>query len=159
MNNIILKRIAIPVACIAASAAITSCVQPATPQPNVTGAQQAPNNQYAVPGLNAQQPNQQQYQIPQNPGYQPQVTGQAPYQPLPGVPSQPIVEIPSPAAPNLTPTFQSVPSGSVYDVVRGDSLWAISRKHGVSVEALQQANGLTDTNIWAGQKLNIPAGN
>ncbi len=49
-------------------------------------------------------------------------------------------------------------SGSgVYTVQRGDSLSAIARRYGVTVEALMSANGLNNPNsIFAGQALNIP---
>ncbi|MFC5385992.1 peptidoglycan DD-metalloendopeptidase family protein [Aquamicrobium segne] len=49
----------------------------------------------------------------------------------------------------------TVASGG-YLVQQGDTLSAISRKSGVSVAALQQANGLADGNIRIGQKLTIP---
>ncbi len=53
---------------------------------------------------------------------------------------------------------ESKPSGVVeYLVKPGDSLWGISRKYGVSVEAVAQANGLGDTGaIRAGQRLRLP---
>ncbi len=44
-----------------------------------------------------------------------------------------------------------------YIVEPGDTLWAIATRHGVSLQALMNANGITDANvIWAGQKLVIP---
>ena len=55
---------------------------------------------------------------------------------------------------NTPDTGQSV----TYTVQRGDTLAAIARKYGVSMAALQQANGLKNPNlIWVGQKLVIPA--
>ena len=43
-----------------------------------------------------------------------------------------------------------------YSVQRGDTLAAIARKYGVSMAALQQANGLKNPNlIWVGQRLVI----
>jgi hypothetical protein len=43
-----------------------------------------------------------------------------------------------------------------YRVRRGDSLWTISRRHGITVEALQQENGLRSARVMAGQILRIP---
>ena len=44
-----------------------------------------------------------------------------------------------------------------YAVAQGDSLYKIAKAHGVSVEALQQANGLTSGKLKIGQPLRIPA--
>ena len=99
------------------------------------------------------------YGVPQSSGevgtYTP-ATSAAPYQPLPGVaqtstPSYtpaPTYVSPSPAAPTL--------SGNSYEVVAGDSLWALSRKFGTTVEAIQAANAMTTTTIRTGQALIIP---
>ncbi len=46
-----------------------------------------------------------------------------------------------------------------YTVQRGDSLYLIGQKYSVSASQIQQANGLTSTTIYAGQKLIIPAAN
>lgn len=46
-----------------------------------------------------------------------------------------------------------------YTVASGDTLWGIARKHGVSVAALREKNGIAQTNIRVGQKLSIPSGN
>ena len=57
-----------------------------------------------------------------------------------------------------TPTPAPQPAAtSVHTVVRGDSLWAISKKYGVSVDAIKQANGLTTDVAVLGAKLKIPA--
>lgn len=46
-----------------------------------------------------------------------------------------------------------------YVVERGDSLWKIARKFGVSVGAIASANSLSNVNlVFVGQKLTIPAG-
>ena len=44
----------------------------------------------------------------------------------------------------------------IYSVRPGDSLWLISRKYGVTVEALMKLNNLHDTLIYPGQQLKIP---
>lgn len=49
-------------------------------------------------------------------------------------------------------------AGGTYTVVAGDTLSAISRRTGVSTEALKQANGLPSGLIRIGQTLTIPAG-
>jgi LysM repeat protein len=59
------------------------------------------------------------------------------------------------------PNYASVvpSSGSTsqsYKVRRGDSLWTIAKKFGVTVVELKQANGLRSSTIRVGQKLTIP---
>jgi murein DD-endopeptidase MepM/ murein hydrolase activator NlpD len=54
---------------------------------------------------------------------------------------------------------QSVTAGGAYKVQEGDTLSRISRKTGVSIAALKQANNLQDGAIRIGQALTIPAGN
>jgi hypothetical protein len=44
-----------------------------------------------------------------------------------------------------------------YRVRRGDSLWSIARRHGVTVDTLKEANRLNGSRIYAGQTLQIPA--
>ena len=54
------------------------------------------------------------------------------------------------------------PEGSgnnFYTVVKGDSLWSIARKFGVTVEALRDANNLTTDVLSVGQVLRIPGSN
>ena len=47
--------------------------------------------------------------------------------------------------------------GGTYIVRRGDSLWRIARKHGISLKALQRANGIRGRSlIKPGQRLIIP---
>jgi LysM repeat protein len=46
---------------------------------------------------------------------------------------------------------------ATYRVNRGDSLWSIARRHGTTVERLQQLNGLRSSRIIAGQRLTVPA--
>lgn len=48
------------------------------------------------------------------------------------------------------------PEPVVHTVERGDTLWAISQEHGVSVADLKSANALTGDTIDVGQELIIP---
>ncbi|MEA3340043.1 MAG: LysM peptidoglycan-binding domain-containing protein [Chloroflexota bacterium] len=49
-------------------------------------------------------------------------------------------------------------SGVVHVVGWGETLFSIARRHGVSVDAICAANGITDpTRIYAGQRLTIPS--
>ncbi len=45
---------------------------------------------------------------------------------------------------------------TTYKVQNGDSLYLIAQKYGVSVAALQSANGLSGASLWVGQSLKIP---
>ena len=64
----------------------------------------------------------------------------------------PVVTAP-PVAPAAAP-----PAESEYVVVKGDSLWKIAKKNGVTVRALQAANsGIDPARLKVGQKLVIPA--
>lgn len=47
--------------------------------------------------------------------------------------------------------------GNTHKVASGESLIAIAKKNGVTVEALRAANGLTSNAVRAGQELKIPA--
>lgn len=50
------------------------------------------------------------------------------------------------------------PERRSYKVRNGDSLWRIARQHGLSVDELKSANGLRDTQIFAGQVIDLPLG-
>lgn len=62
-------------------------------------------------------------------------------------------------APASDPAQASAPvaGATVHTVVRGDSLWKIAKQHGVTVDAIKQANGLTNDTAVLGAKLTIPA--
>jgi len=70
----------------------------------------------------------------------------------------------NPDAPLVTPTPdvpKSLPTprleANQYTVAAGDTLGSIAQNYGVSVDALKQANGLTDENLLTiGQTLNVP---
>ncbi|XVF58571.1 hypothetical protein PTKIN_Ptkin07bG0076900 [Pterospermum kingtungense] len=82
--------------------------------------------------------------------------------------NQPIQDSPPPPPPPLPESIitkksssyveQRVPEHSerVIDIVKGDTLWGLSRKYGVSIDAIKEANGLTGDTIYAGKKLIIP---
>ena len=47
----------------------------------------------------------------------------------------------------------SQPSDKYYEVQKGDNLWTIARKTGVTVQTLQSLNHLKNTKLQVGQKL------
>jgi len=49
-------------------------------------------------------------------------------------------------------------SDTIHEVQTGDTLYSISKKYGVSVTAIQDANGFSDNGIKVGQKIKIPDG-
>ena len=69
--------------------------------------------------------------------------------------------------PKLSPILSDVdsstveiagPSFKIYTVKKGDSLWAISKRHSVSVDDLYAANGLNKSSvIKIGQQIKVPA--
>ena len=115
----------------------------------------ASNNPYGAPAADANP-----YGTPQA-GGDPNTTraaaGNAPYQPLPGVP-QPGAGIPQPpATPGVgLPGAAPAAGGVNHTVVSGDSLWGLARKYGTTIEAIQAANGMNNTTIRTGQTLTIP---
>src|SRR2546428_3702834 len=71
---------------------------------------------------------------------------------------------PKPPKPAKTPSAQQATQGTVvirkvtyrYVVSRGDTLYSIARRFGITVAVLKQANGLTSELIHPGQRLVIP---
>lgn len=63
-----------------------------------------------------------------------------------------------PRAPQAQPAPQPVvtPAGRVHEVRTNDTLYRLSIKYGVSVDAIRRANGLQDNTIGIGQVLQIP---
>jgi murein DD-endopeptidase MepM/ murein hydrolase activator NlpD len=87
-------------------------------------------------------------------------------QPMPGgqsqtplqAPNGQVAVLPSQPAQHTAAAAAAPAVGSTYTVVSGDTLHGISRRAGVSVDAIKRANGLSDGAIRIGQKLTIPAG-
>lgn len=76
----------------------------------------------------------------------------------PRVHTPPLPTAPSQAMPRRVtePRPITATSGGEITVVRGDTLYALSRKHGVSIETLMSANGLTSHDLKPGQRLALP---
>ncbi len=70
-------------------------------------------------------------------------------------------QAPPPAAPSAPPAPPSytggTASGSTHTVVKGDTLYSLSRRYGTTVDAIKAANGLTSDLIRIGQTLTIPS--
>ncbi|AZS36554.1 N-acetylmuramoyl-L-alanine amidase sle1 [Microbacterium lemovicicum] len=64
---------------------------------------------------------------------------------------------PAPAAPVAAPAPAPAPAAAGYTIVAGDTISGIAQRHGVSIRALLEANGLgADSIIYPGQSLAIP---
>ena len=129
---------------------VVSCTVPASSQGGASagGTYPDPNNPYAVPGVSTQGSGyapaaQAPYQAAAN---------TAPYQPIPSTAINPPASIPTYTPPATTTSS----SGGSHTVGAGDTLWGLSRKYGVSVDAIRQANGLSSDVIVTGQSLSIP---
>lgn len=85
--------------------------------------------------------------------------GASPIQPTdvnPTYDSPAVYEDTTPAPIDTAPPVPSAPA-RVHTVVSGDSLWVISKKYGVTIDAIKQANGMTKDVVVLGSKLKIPA--
>ncbi|MDB6079595.1 MAG: putative endopeptidase p60 [Akkermansiaceae bacterium] len=128
------------------------------------------SNPYGVPGGNSQAvPYQQPAAAPGSSTY-----GQAAYEdnttapvtPAPA-PAPAATPRPAPRPAASTPAASPAPkpsapepiagSGKVHVVGKGDTLWGIGKKYGVSVDSIKKANGLTKDTVVLGAKLQIPA--
>lgn len=108
---------------------------------------------------NPQQGGNNPYGVPQAGGEAGTYTpsgGTAPYQPLPGVNPAPSNQPPLPSGVPATMPPLPTAGGISHTVAPGDSLWALAKKHNTSIEAIQAANNMTDSNIRIGQKLTVP---
>lgn len=64
---------------------------------------------------------------------------------------------PVPATPSDTPTPTATPTPIIYVIKKGDTLLAISREFGVSVQTIQEINGITDPRrLRISQEIIIP---
>ncbi len=64
---------------------------------------------------------------------------------------------PAPSTPAPTPTVTPTPTPVIYVVQKGDTLIDIAKQYGITVEALQEANAITDPRrLRIGQELVIP---
>ncbi|MEO0733650.1 MAG: glucosaminidase domain-containing protein, partial [Bacteroidota bacterium] len=75
-----------------------------------------------------------------------------PNPPATTTPQPPVVRPPTNTVP---PTNPNVPVPQYHSVVKGETLYAISRRYGLTVAQLQQLNGLTGTTISVGQRLRV----
>lgn len=64
---------------------------------------------------------------------------------------------PAAVPPAPAPTAD-IAKGDVIEVVSGDTLYGLSRRHGVSLAELMSVNGLTSPNLMPGQRLYLPSG-
>ena len=75
--------------------------------------------------------------------------------PAPAVAATTSVESPAPATSELPATAVDRPVN--HRVAWGESLWALARRYGVSVDEIQRANDLSGSAIVVGMRLRIPA--
>lgn len=68
----------------------------------------------------------------------------------------PPVSVAAPPRPVLAQHDTAPASGRVVEVVPGDTLYGIAKRHGVSISELMSANGLQGPTIYPGQKLALP---
>ena len=116
-----------------------------------------PPPSYAQPRYGQQPP----YAPEPPPSYGP---GPQSYAPAPSYPPQPSYAPQPPyAEPSAVPrktAYQPLnePTGNTVEVQAGETLFGIARRHGVSVPAIREANGLTSDAVRPGQRLTIPSG-
>lgn len=70
--------------------------------------------------------------------------------------SQAAYEETAPVAPSA-PSVSPAAGATTHTVVKGDTLWGISRKYGVTVDAIKRANGMTKDTVVLGTTIQIPA--
>jgi LysM repeat protein len=96
-------------------------------------------------------------------GCGPQITRPTPTSPPPTAPvslatvTPRATFTPAPSTPIPTDSPTPTPTPILYVLQQGDSLWSVAWQYGVSVEALQEANGISDPRtLQIGQVLVIP---
>lgn len=126
-------------------------------QAQAQAAAAAASNPYGVPSAAALTTNP--YSVPGANGE----TG-APYQPIPGVTNTPDINTapsveytPAPSQPYTPLPAEPSAQGSVHTVVKGDTIWGLTRKYGVTGDQIRETNNLSTDTIWIGQRLIIPA--
>ncbi|XP_031472772.1 uncharacterized protein LOC116245274 [Nymphaea colorata] len=75
--------------------------------------------------------------------------------------SPPTLPSPPPPSPSVDlstkePKTQQGRGSQTIEIVKGDTLWGLSKRYGVSIDAIKEANGLSSDTIYAGKKLIIP---
>lgn len=131
---------------VAASLSVTSCAM------NDGG------DDYDTDGYDQGYQDPNPYGVPQQDGY-----GSNNYQEVNPPAQDPIYS--APAYESSAPAAPSGPSGppaaiaGTHTVAKGDTLWGLSRKYGVSQDAIRAANNMPagSTNVRLGDTLNIPA--
>jgi 2',3'-cyclic-nucleotide 2'-phosphodiesterase/3'-nucleotidase len=70
------------------------------------------------------------------------------------IPTDVFAETPEPT---VEPEEPTAPAGTLYEVKPGDTMWAIARQYGISLEALKEANpDVVPTRMQVGTILIIP---
>jgi len=115
----------------------TSCSTAGYNQPGTTATTQAGAGNYSVPTT------QQSVGVTPSP-YPTNVTQQ--------VASQ----APAATTTNTAPVATTSSATRSHNIVKGDTLFGITRKYNVTLDALKKANGMTGDTIYAGQTLRIP---
>jgi LysM repeat protein len=110
------------------------------------------SNPYAAPDYSASDVGGPYQASDVNPAYD----APAVYEDTTPAPYDATASIPTPAAPASAAPRQVVSSSKTHIVGSGDSLWKISKKYGVSIDAIKQANGMKNDTAVLGAKLKIP---
>lgn len=76
--------------------------------------------------------------------------------PAPQPPPPVYTPAPTPPPPKLQPPAQPKPQARYHTIAKGDTLWGISRKYKIPVDAIKSANGLSSDLIRPGQTLRLP---
>lgn len=81
----------------------------------------------------------------------------SPYEPSDVNPAYDAPAVYEDTAPAYSEPTQPAAQARVHTVGRGDTLWGISRKYGVTIDSIKRANNLTSDVAVLGAKLKIPA--
>lgn len=69
-----------------------------------------------------------------------------------------VTPTPAPGVFDAPPVAATTPAASrEHYVAPGDSLWKLSKQYGVSIDAIKQANNMTNDTVILGKKMIIPA--